>query len=139
MLCCDKFRIHYHPFIHYSCLLTYAFCRRGKGSPHCIKPYMDITPYNVHTSFDIWVLLADCGDPSLPVNGFVMAYDSTLEGSQIVFQCSPGFVPSQQMMSVCAANGSWTPDPAGLVCRGIWLYCDCLTSSSYMQSYLLSS
>ena len=35
---------------------------------------------------------ADCGDPSLPVNGFVMAYDSTLEGSQIVFQCNPGLV-----------------------------------------------
>ena len=61
---------------------------------------------------------ADCGDPSLPMNGFVMAYNSTLEGSQLVFQCSPGFAPSQQMMSVCMANGSWTPDPATLVCRG---------------------
>ena len=61
---------------------------------------------------------ADCGDPSLPVNGFVMAYDSTLEGSQIVFQCNPGLVPSQQIVSVCAANESWTPDPAELVCRG---------------------
>ena len=54
-----------------------------------------------------------------------MPYDSTLEGSQIVFQCNPGFVPLQQMMSVCA-DGIWTPNPAELVCRGIWLYCDCL-------------
>ena len=61
-----------------------------------------------------------------------MAYDSTLEGSQIVFQCNPEFVPSQQMMSVCAANGSWTPDPAELECKGIWLYYDCLTISSYV-------
>ena len=84
---------------------------------------------------------ADCGDPSLPVNGFVMAYDSTLEGSQIVFQCSPGFVPSQEMMSVCAADGSWIPDPAELECRGTQLchYDDCLTSSSYMWPSLLSS
>ena len=73
---------------------------------------------------------ADCGDPSLPMNGFVMAYNSTLEGSQIVFQCNPGFAPSQQMMSVCMADGIWTPNPAGLECRGIWLYCDCLTSSN---------
>ena len=34
----------------------------------------------------------------------------------VAFQCNPGLVPSQQMMSVCAANGSWTPDPAELVC-----------------------
>ena len=59
---------------------------------------------------------ADCGDPSPPANGFVMVSDSTLEGSQIVFQCNSGLAPSQQMMSVCAANGSWTPDPAELVC-----------------------
>ena len=34
----------------------------------------------------------------------------------VAFQCNPGLAPSQQMMSVCAANGSWTPDPAELVC-----------------------
>ena len=66
------------------------------------------------TDFSIWFLPADCGDPSPPMNGFVMPYDSTLEGSQIVFQC---LVPSQQMMSVCMADGNWTPDPAELVCR----------------------
>ena len=59
---------------------------------------------------------ADCGDPSCPVNGDVMAHESTLEDSSIFFQCSPGFSPSVQMMSVCAANGSWTPDPAILTC-----------------------
>ena len=68
--------------------------------------------------FNIWFLPADCGDPSLPVNGVVMANDSTLEGSQTLFQCSPGFVPSQQMMSVCMADGNWTPNPAGLECGG---------------------
>ena len=36
----------------------------------------------------------------------------------VTFQCSPGLVPSQQMISVCMANGRWTPDPAELVCRG---------------------
>ena len=35
----------------------------------------------------------------------------------VAFQCNPGLAPSQQMMSVCAAGGSWTPDPAALVCR----------------------
>ena len=36
----------------------------------------------------------------------------------MTFQCSPGLVPSQQMISVCMANGRWTPDPAELVCIG---------------------
>ena len=35
----------------------------------------------------------------------------------VIFQCSPGLVPSRQMLSVCATNGNWTPDPAELVCR----------------------
>ena len=74
---------------------------------------------SVHLHFVIFIpMQADCGDPSLPLNGFVMAYDSTLEGSQIVFQCSPGFAPLQEIMSVCMADGSWTPDPTELVCRG---------------------
>ena len=59
---------------------------------------------------------ADCGDPSQPVNGDAMAHESTLEDSNIFFQCNPGFFPSMQMMSVCAHNGSWTPDPANLTC-----------------------
>ena len=74
-------------------------------SNHCILTFCSIP--------------ADCGDPSLPMNGFVMAYNSTLEGSQIVFQCNPGFAPSQQMMSVCMADGIWTPNPAGLVPVGV--------------------
>ena len=131
MLCCDNITTH--------SFLVYLRFAGGRGSPNYIKPNMDITPYNIHTSFDIWFLLADCGDPTLPMNGVVMAYDSTLEGSQIVFQCSPGFVPSQQMMSVCMADGNWTPNPAELECRGIWLYCDCVASSNYVWPSLLSS
>ena len=103
-----------------------------------MKPYtvgIAITPYNTATLLDIWFIPADCGDPSPPMDGFVMAYDSTLEGSQIVFQCNPGRVPSQQIMSVCAANNSWTPDPADLVCRGTH---NCLTSSNHIWPSLLS-
>ena len=36
----------------------------------------------------------------------------------MTFQCSPELVPSQEMISVCMANGRWTPDPAELVCTG---------------------
>ena len=30
--------------------------------------------------------------------------------------CNPGFVPAGRMRAVCAADGSWTSDPAALVC-----------------------
>ena len=91
----------------------------------CREPGIVMKQYTAqynHFILSPYFLPADCGDPSLPMHGFVMVYNNTLENSQIVFQCSPGFVPSWEMMSVCDANGSWTPDPAGLECRGVWLY-----------------
>ena len=57
-----------------------------------------------------------CGPPPPPLNGSLGDLTSSQEGAVVTFQCNPGLAPSQQMMSVCAANGSWTPDPAELVC-----------------------
>ena len=59
-----------------------------------------------------------CGLPTPPPRGSLGDLTSSQEGAVVAFQCNPGLVPSQQMMSVCAANGSWTPDPAEHVCRG---------------------
>ena len=57
-----------------------------------------------------------CGPPTPPPRGSLEDLTSSQEGAVVTFQCSPGLVPSQQMMSVCAANGSWTPNPAELTC-----------------------
>ena len=92
---------HHRPHHHYSDPRQYLIAIEGGGL--IFRIFYCLT-------------LADCGDPSPPANGFVTASDSTLEGSQIVFQCNPGLAPSQQRMSVCMADGSWTPDPADLVC-----------------------
>ena len=59
-----------------------------------------------------------CDPPTPPPRGSLGDLTSSQEGAEVTFQCSPGLVPSQQMMSVCMANGRWTPDPAELVCRG---------------------
>ena len=56
-----------------------------------------------------------CGPPTPPPRGSLGDLTSSQEGAVVTFQCNPGLAPSQQMMSVCAPNGSWTPDPAGLV------------------------
>ena len=34
----------------------------------------------------------------------------------IVFGCNPVFVPAGNVAAVCASNGSWTPDPAEVMC-----------------------
>ena len=43
---------------------------------------------------------------------------------EVVFRCNPGFVPASRMNATCmspdgiSVNGTWTPDPADLVCNG---------------------
>ena len=45
-------------------------------------------------------------------------------GAQIFFRCNPGNVPAGRMNATCmspdgiSAVGTWTPDPADLVCNG---------------------
>ena len=65
---------------------------------------------------------ANCGVPAPPDNGTIVNYTSTLEGSVVNYQCNPGFGPLGEMSAVCAANGSWSPDPADVTCRELGMY-----------------
>ena len=62
---------------------------------------------------------ANCGVPRPPGNGTIVNCTSTVEGSALLYQCNPGFGPVGEMTAVCAANGSWSPDPADVTCREI--------------------
>ena len=59
---------------------------------------------------------ADCGAPPPPVSGSVHPHTNTTEGSVVVFQCDPGFVPEGEMTAVCGRDGQWTPNPGGVTC-----------------------
>ena len=63
--------------------------------------------------------VANCGFPRLPGNGTIVNYTSTVEGSALLYQCNPGFGPVGEMTAVCAANGSWNPNPADVTCHEI--------------------
>ena len=65
---------------------------------------------------------ANCGVPVPPDNGTIVNYTGTLEGSVVNYQCNPGFGPLGEMSAVCAANGSWSPDPADVICRKVGMY-----------------
>ena len=68
----------------------------------------------------------DCVVPHAPGNGIIENIQniSTVGGAQIFFRCSPGYVPAGRMNATCvspdgiSAVGTWTPDPADLVCNG---------------------
>ena len=71
---------------------------------------------SLHVCLHFLLSTANCSEPTAPGNGVVEPYQSTLEGAEIIFMCNPGFVPAGRMRAVCAADGSWTSDPAALVC-----------------------
>ena len=68
------------------------------------------------SSIVVYVIVG-CGPPSHPPRGSLGDFTTSPVGAVVAFQCNPGMVPSQQMMSVCT-NGTWTPDPAELLCIG---------------------
>ena len=68
----------------------------------------------------------NCGIPPTPENGIIENIQSisTVGGAQIFFRCNPGFVPAGRTNATCVSPdgvsvvGTWTPDPADLVCNG---------------------
>ena len=58
-----------------------------------------------------------------PGNGSIVAVSSTLGGTEILFRCNIEFVPTGNRTAACTSdgispNGTWTPNPATLVCIG---------------------
>ena len=71
--------------------------------------------YRLITSY-CFIPTANCGAPPSPVSGSVHPYTNTTEGSVVMFQCDPGFVPGGEMTAVCGNDGQWTPNPGGVTC-----------------------
>ena len=72
------------------------------------------------------LLPVDCGMPRASENGIIenMQSISTVGGAQIFFRCNPGYIPAERMNATCVSPdgisvvGTWTRDPANLVCNG---------------------
>ena len=64
--------------------------------------------------------------PPAPENGSIENIQSisTVGSAQIFFRCNPRYVPAGRMNATCVSPdgvsvvGTWTPDPADLVCNG---------------------
>ena len=42
---------------------------------------------------------------------------STVEGSEITYQCDDGLTPEGNMTAVCGEDGEWRPNPGDVECR----------------------
>ena len=73
----------------------------------------------LHIGLNFPFHVANCAVGRSPGNGTIANYTSTVEGSTLLYQCNPGFGPVDEMTAVCAADGSWSPDPAVVSCREI--------------------
>ena len=58
--------------------------------------------------------------PRVPENGMI----ENINVTEVVFRCNPGFILAGRMSATCMSPdgisvvGTWTPDPADLVCNG---------------------
>ena len=68
----------------------------------------------------------NCGMPTAPESGIIENIQSisTVGGAQIFFRCNSRYVPAGRRRATCMSPdgisvvGTWTPDPADLVCNG---------------------
>ena len=89
-------------------------CSLGNVSEHVLVHVSTNFPASIHYT-------EHCSYPVIGMNIIVDSYSTGgLEGSQIWYNCETGFVPRDKMIATCSHNGSWTPDPANLVCEGIY-------------------
>ena len=64
------------------------------------------------------LILANCGPPSSPTNGYILPYLSTLEGATVTVICQDQGLQAvfefegNLTKSVCNHEGIWEPDPS---------------------------
>ena len=76
-----------------------------------------------------------CGALSFSSGVTVEQFSSTIVGSEVFYQCQPGFLPEGRRTLLCRENGRWYPDPRDLCTGNIF----CLSSYSFdLSSYFCS-
>ena len=59
-----------------------------------------------------YVYAANCGPPSLPVNGYILSQTSTLEGAKVTYVvlCDENESLVHKEAATCAKSGDWEPN-----------------------------
>ena len=72
----------------------------------------------IATSFQRTFTPAVCGDPAPPPHGSIGLYNSTVEGTILIFKCDEGYTPTGEMTTTCTADGNWEPNPECVMREG---------------------
>ena len=73
----------------------------------------------LRVTFAVFLHSVDCNPPSLPSNGIIYPYTSTIEGAVVNFVCQKSALDLEEnvSMAVCNEHGNWDPDPAEFCTR----------------------
>ena len=63
----------------------------------------------------MYFFAAKCEEPMVNSN-VSLDYNSTVEGSLLIFWCSDGLFPNGVILAQCTKRGVWMPNPAELEC-----------------------
>ena len=107
----------------------YMYCTGGASQHHLYLYFLGRLTYGLPSAQ--WHTInflppVNCGILHAPENGIIenMLSISTVGSAQIFFRCNSRYVPAGRMSATCispdgiSAVGTWTPDPADLVCNG---------------------
>ena len=70
-------------------------------------------------SLDFYIAALDCGHPTPPLNGYIVPYSSTIEGSRIHFKCDLGFTLEGGVSADCQSNGKWSYNSTQTTCNPV--------------------
>ena len=59
-------------------------------------------------NFKYYVLVVDCGDPGMLVNGLRLSLNETTYMSKVRYFCKPGYLFTGSREMICQENGLWT-------------------------------
>ena len=71
------------------------------------------------------VHIANCGQPSLPVNGYILPYTSTLEGTKVTCICDTD-VSLYKEIAICTKLGQWKPNTSSICEEGRYSGIQCI-------------
>lgn len=96
----------------YTAIITAVNCA-GESDPFVLSGLqISKFSYCMTTYFKpILILIADCGRPIPPTNGYISNYISSRIHNTITFQCDEGYIPSIITSSTCTFGGLWIPPP----------------------------
>ena len=73
--------------------------------------------YNNHLyTHSVHTLVVRCNEPVPPKNGQFVSGSRRTEGSEVVFMCNDGFLPSGEISAICRPDMIWVPDPGTFQC-----------------------